>query len=488
MSAANRPVLRRLLWLAAAAVLLVVAALGVLLVVDWESPRLGAAALRKAGEVAGLELEATGFRLNLLRGLELREVRARGDLDAGRLEATMDRLVLEHRLLPLLSGRIVVDELLLERPTIHLLSPSAAAAAPASGAAGGGEAGAAGVALQEPSPEDAKAGGGLEVELSRIAIEDGSVTLESADEPAPLLDLHGLDVELRDLRLDPAAGAGLAGLTAAGELAADRAVINAIHGHDLTGGIRLAEGHLVLHDLDMPADLGHFRISALDLDLARDPIRFTLSLTGDPLTVGGLIGAAGEKLATARLELDTAGALGESFELDGRGKLSVAAGRLPDSAVIAAIDELLPGIDLARALHQPFEIDLRLLGDEVLVETFEVAVEEVRLALQGVIRLDETLDLRGLAKAPRELLAGSDVPDEVLDALTGDDGLVHLPIRMRGASDAPTASFDRSAWAAAARQHLRREAGRELRGRAAGVLGELLGGGSAAADDPPDQR
>jgi hypothetical protein len=469
MTGGKGRIARHLLWIAAAVAGVFVVAVTVLLVVDWDSPRLGAAALRKAGESAGLEIEAEGFRLNLLRGLELRDVHVRGDLDAGRLEVTMERLVLEHRLLPLLSGRIVVDELVLQRPRIHLLTAETEAAATGRE----GPAATAQAIATETTAGSREEGSRFEVELSRIVIEGGAVTLQYEGEPAPLLDLQGFDVELRDLRLDPEASSALQGLSAVGKLTAETAVVDAIHGRTLAGDVRLAGGHLVLHDLEMPADLGHFRIASLELDLEQDPIRFALSLTGDPLTIGGgRLGTVAGKLATSRLELDTLGAFGESMELHGRGRISVAAGRLPDGAVIAAIDELLPGIDLAQSAHRPFEIGLRLEGDEILVGLFEIALDEVLLAVEGVVGLDETLDLRGIARAPRELLAGSDVPDEVLEALTGTDGLVHLPIRIRGTSAEPVAGFDRSQWAALARDRLRRE----LRDRAATTLGELLGG------------
>jgi hypothetical protein len=478
MSDSKHPRARRLLWLAAAGSVLAAVGLTVLLTVSWESPRLGAAALAEAGRLAGLELEAGGFRLNLSRGLELRDVRARGDLEAGRLEMTMERLVLAHRLLPLLSGRVVVDELVLERPVIRLLAVEETAAGPGGPGGGGAPPRSEAVPPAEPPPGGTGGEGGLAVELTRIVIRDGAVTVQYEGEPAPLLDLAGVDVELRDLRLDPSAPSALAGLSAEGELTAAEAVLDVLRGRNLSGGIRLAGGHLVLHDLEMPADLGRFRVASLDLDLEQDPMRFDLVLAGDPLAIEEVMGAAAKVLGTARLDLATTGALGDSFELDGRGRVSFGLGRLPDTPLIAAIDELLPALDLAGEAHEPFAIDFRLSGDTIVAELFEIAAGGVRFGVEGAAGLDGTLDLRWITRAPRERLASPEIPAEVLEALTGADGLVHLPIEVTGSQTAPLVRFDRSGWAAMARERLRREAEREIGERASRALGGLLGGGS----------
>ena len=58
-------------------VVVVLAALVVFLLVrDYDSPELGQALLDKAGEATGIEMSATGFRLNLLRGVVMEGVEA----------------------------------------------------------------------------------------------------------------------------------------------------------------------------------------------------------------------------------------------------------------------------------------------------------------------------------------------------------------------------------------------------------------------------
>src|SRR6185295_14884973 len=77
---------------------------------------LGRALLDRAGAAAGARLEADEFHLSVLRGLSLSHVRAAGTYPGGRYELTLDRLVFQHRLLPLLAGRLTVDRIRLERP------------------------------------------------------------------------------------------------------------------------------------------------------------------------------------------------------------------------------------------------------------------------------------------------------------------------------------------------------------------------------------
>src|SRR5258705_6392367 len=108
---------------------------------EFSSPQLGRALLDRASASTGVRLEADDFRLSILRGLSLGHVRAGGRYPGGSYDLTLDRIVFQHRLLPLLSGRLAVDRIRLERP--HAVMIEAEGASPA---AGGAAAGAAAVA------------------------------------------------------------------------------------------------------------------------------------------------------------------------------------------------------------------------------------------------------------------------------------------------------------------------------------------------------
>ncbi|MGH9461271.1 MAG: hypothetical protein ACRD1X_08630, partial [Vicinamibacteria bacterium] len=110
---------KKLLLVAAILVSVLVLAIGVIYLVDFESPELGEFVIGKLNEITGAELGVGRYRLNLVRGLELEDVRVSTSLPGGSLEAHLDGLVLRHRLLPLLAGKIVVEEMVLLRPEIE---------------------------------------------------------------------------------------------------------------------------------------------------------------------------------------------------------------------------------------------------------------------------------------------------------------------------------------------------------------------------------
>jgi hypothetical protein len=465
-----------LIAVAAASVLLLV---GVLLAatMTWRSPRLGAAVLGKVGELGGIEVEATDFRLALLRGLELRGVTARADLENGRLEATMDRMLLEHQLLPLLRRQVVVDRLVLEKPELRLVAAGTTTTRVARGdetgsAAAGAGARADGAAAVDAADGAAPDGAGrrVDVELAQVVVEDGSLLVRDESRDATLVDLRGLDLELRDLRLDPAAAAAVVGLRADGTLAAESLALETLRAEDIEGTVELRDGHVWLRDLEVPANLGRFRVAELDVDLTSDPYRFAVGVTGDPLDTQVMLGAAGGTLGTARLQLLTRGGLGESLDLDGSGTLSLELGRLPDHPVLAGLERLLPKLPVVGALYEPFEIRFRLDGEDIVAQLFQIAAGELRLEAEGVIGLDHSLDLRFVARAPRALLESPEVPKEVLEALTDAEGLVALPIVVQGSREAPEVRFDESQWGRLLRNRVRQELEREVGKRLGGLL------------------
>jgi hypothetical protein len=87
-----------------------------LLTRDWDSPELGQALLDKAGETTGIKMTATVFRFNLLKGVVLEDLRARSEEPGRTFQFSMDHVVLEHRLGPLLSGTVAIERIALDKP------------------------------------------------------------------------------------------------------------------------------------------------------------------------------------------------------------------------------------------------------------------------------------------------------------------------------------------------------------------------------------
>src|SRR3954453_17877197 len=104
------------------AVLLVVC-MAVLVRVDFDSPSLGKAVLEQVSAQTGLQIEAGGFRLNLVRGLRREGGRGGPRSPGGAPAFEAGGFLAEHRLLPLLRGRVKIDRIVIYEPRIELVTP-----------------------------------------------------------------------------------------------------------------------------------------------------------------------------------------------------------------------------------------------------------------------------------------------------------------------------------------------------------------------------
>src|SRR5437868_1088238 len=98
---------------------------GAALFMELDATALGRAVLERAGTAIGGTLSARSIRMRPLSGLVLQGVEASSSFTGGRATASIDRLVLDHRLLRLLGGEIAVDRLLLQRPKVRLVETAA---------------------------------------------------------------------------------------------------------------------------------------------------------------------------------------------------------------------------------------------------------------------------------------------------------------------------------------------------------------------------
>ena len=151
-----------------------------LLFVEFEAPGLGRAALLRLGSAVGARVDARAFRFRLIRGLALEELTATSDVAGGRWTLSTEALVLDHRLWPLLGGRVEIERIVLRRPTLRLEQGAARARARARGRAS-----------RRGRPGPAR---------GRGADEPGTVEVVSdAGAAAP----HGLQPRLHDARPGP---------------------------------------------------------------------------------------------------------------------------------------------------------------------------------------------------------------------------------------------------------------------------------------------
>jgi hypothetical protein len=424
------------------------------LTMDYDSPELGKALLRQASS-SDLEITAEGFHLNLLRGLKLEDVKVKSLMPGGSLNATADTVILEHQFWPLLRGEVLVDQIVLQKPTVEMVS-TAVREEPATAAGGSAEEGAGTAA------DGASAGSDLELRIRRFAIVDGTLIsrVEGLDEPPTTI--RGLDLELRDIVSAPGAPSLIQGLSAAGDLTADEVVTATTRGKDARGDLRLEGGHMLLTDFQLPTDLGVFELSQLDVDLNTDPAHYDLQLAGDPLNTSMILGGSAGSFGSARLSLGLSGELSEDLKLVGLGKLTVTTGKLPDHAVLRAVEKLL-GIAVVGQEYEAFSVDFKIERNLLIADPFHLVTGSLDLATLGAVGLfDESLSLELTALAPRELVDVKEIPREILEALTDSDGRVNLPILVAGSQLSPSVKFDRSSWGKLAKKRVQKEVEKEV--------------------------
>src|SRR5262245_49652605 len=112
--------------------LVLAAAVAAVLLLEFDSPVLGRAALARIGPVLGGHVDARAFRFRLIRGLALEGLTATSDMAGGRFNLDAEALVLDHRLWPLLGGRVEIERFLLRRPHLRLEQGGSRAPAPRS--------------------------------------------------------------------------------------------------------------------------------------------------------------------------------------------------------------------------------------------------------------------------------------------------------------------------------------------------------------------
>ncbi|HKC13573.1 MAG TPA: hypothetical protein VKI41_16225, partial [Vicinamibacteria bacterium] len=237
----------------------------ILLLTDFDSPRLGKAALDQASAATGVQLRAKAFRLNLLRGLVLEGVEATSTAPI-RSELHVDRLVFQHRWLPLLTGTVAVDKVLADGLRLKVSLPSAARGAAA--------------APVRARPTPAPGAGAFAVQVSEIAFRRVSMEVLTEGQKQPTATLKDLSLRLRNLALEPGAEGVIAGLSGEGDLRIDEIAFATTHVRGVQGEMHLRKGQLDVRGVRFTTEEGRFE-AGFTAELARTPLRYTLTLKGD---------------------------------------------------------------------------------------------------------------------------------------------------------------------------------------------------------------
>ena len=452
---------------------LLVVALAVLLLVDFDSPSLGKAVLEQVSAQTGLQIEADGFRLNLVRGLRMEGVRVASVSPGGKLTLQARGFLAEHRLLPLLRGRVKIDRIVIYEPRIELVTPPRKAltrsalprpvwketppAAPA------------------PNPQaTAQPADGPALAVDSIRLKGGTLAARTEGAPAPDVEIRGLDVDLRDLALADAPTA-IQGLRAGGDLHTGEILLGGVKATEGSGRLRLADGHFILENFALKLPQGRFLLGQFDADLNRDPFAYRLSLSVDPLDTNAVLAAGpGGGLGPGVVRFAATGSGTETLDMDGEGTLALAAGRLPGSPLFTAIETVLGRGDIKGSAYQPVTIPFQVRANRLHLSPFEVRTSLLALGISGWADLAGPVDLRVAVRAPRDAVALARVPPQVLD-LVDDGGWVTVPLRVLGTPQSPRVTADGDALREMTGRAVRTVVREQVKRGVSRVLGKLFG-------------
>jgi hypothetical protein len=435
-------------------------AFAALLLWQFDSPGIGRSALAAASKATGVQLQVERFRLGLLSGLALESGRAEAAIPGGRYELTLDRLLFEHRLLPLLRGAVAIDRVVLDRPALQLVMTGASARE-------------AGDASGEPSAEEGP-GAPVALEIREIRIADGVLQYEDGSGEVPPTRVEGLNLTMRELSLDPSAPSPASGARGEGELSVDRIALESTEVRNARGTFSLSGGRFETRDVAFTTPEGQFE-AAFSMDVAALPPSYEIELQGKPLDLNAAAGLSGRNggFGPAQLELEGHGTGTESRGLVATGRAKLEAGSLPSHPVLAGVARGIGRSSVAGAPYEGTEVRFRISDDRLVLEPFALVTPELALRMAGIVGLDAEgqLDLELAVDTPREGVVVDGVGGEMLDALTDERGWLTVPMRVTGTALEPKVLPDARALVAQARRGL----GRSLKGKVGGKLKGLFG-------------
>jgi hypothetical protein len=439
---------------------------GFFLTKDYDSPELGQKLLDELGAATGVEMTATGFRFNLFKGVELDNVTASSSTPGRELDFTLDQLVFEHRIGPLLSGTVAIERVVLDHPQFELVeTPSQAEPAESSEPA----------EAEAPADTDAgsaNGGSGLALDVKQILVRDGTIVMRNTEDGSETR-VAGLDFTMENLQFDPTAES-LAAISAEGELTISEVNLDTLALTDLESRFQLANAVFDLSELVFATTHGKFAADA-NVDFNPVPFSYTMTATGDPLDLNGMVGAT-EGFGPANVQLDANGAGADPKDFDATGGLKLAAGVFPDVDVFTGIDQALGKQVVSGAKYEATEFTFVLDNNIVRLAPFRFTTEFARLDLDGTIDLTGPIALGLSVATPREGLNIEGATSTVLDVLADDEGWVPVPMSVSGTLDKAKVRPDAKALMAQAGSGAKREVKEAATEAAGNALRGLLGG------------
>lgn len=419
-------------------------ALVILLVLRLDPEVLGARLIEQVNRQSGIRLEAEEFSLHPLRGLELIDASASGRLESGEVMATVARMRMKHQILPLLRGELVIEEVLLQKPTIELIARSPAEMRQARKGAGGdrNQSGKrkgknenvdqGSEAVAESSREDA-----LRLSIERLGIEEGRLSIRTAGHQEAGFRIEELNLVLKRLAFDPASPSSTEAVSGEGRFSTGRLTHGDLEALETRGEIRLAGGTAELTELNVHSANADIMLSKLTVVMLQEPPAYDLVAAGG-LDLNGVLGFdTTDGFGRVAIDLEAEGEGPEVSEMVGKGTLVLNAGSIPGVPSVVQIEDFIGRPLLTGRRYERTEIDYRLIENAIVLEPFEIIGEGANIGGSGEIDLSGPLDLDVFVRLPAGSLEDGKLNEEQLEELTDQDGSVTIPFRISGSIENP---------------------------------------------------
>jgi hypothetical protein len=440
-----------------------------LLFVEFDSPDLGKAVLQQASDAVGIQLSAKRFRLKLIKGLVLEDVEANGSYAGGNFYGNAKQILLEHDLLSLLRGRIRIHTVVLQSPEIQLipvLETSAKKDRPLKSQIGTRK------ESQQPHAKETKAAKKLDLQISKLSINDGTLISLRSNQKEEILRVQGLDLDLKDISTSNTL-VNTFSLFANGTIDAKRAQASEISMTEIHGNLKATPEKILLENIHMRHPAGDIEIKDFNINLAADPVSYSMEGKSSAVNMNYVLNAEHGEMGPAQITLNLEGTQGQDSK--GHGTMSLGEGKLPPAAVFVRIDSFLKGKNKLVGLpYKALPAKYTVNGKRITIPELEIQTTAGRLRASGWTDLKGVVSFAVRVLIPREQVSIKELPSTAIDLITDDKGQVNVPFQVNGPIENPLVEIDTKQLGRTAGDAIRREARKTLEEAAKDAIRNFL--------------
>lgn len=236
----------------------------------------------------------------------------------------------------------------------------------------------------------------------------------------------------------------------------------------VTGTVALERGAVVLKSVTAKLDDGTVTLRgridpfapqpAFDLDVGVDRVQ-----AADVLARFTSLKDVVSGRLTGRVALSGAGTTWEDLAptLTGRGELAVTEGVFRTFNLLRDVLGSVEALETSRLAERPdtpfdrFAASIEIRDQTLRMTDARLSAGEFGATADGVVGFDSSIDARVRVSAPRSSVGGF-ANTAIGAALAGDDGRLHIPVRLSGRLPKPAVALDRTAALDEAKQRLRK--------------------------------